>query len=97
MATAIVPSAALGVPWHAWTASRAVALFVGAAAGLRAPTRRRAEPGRRTAPAARGPALLVKGFVTPHGLASLDKSQSWEKIYDNGEARIYRWRGTQPQ
>ncbi len=39
----------------------------------------------------------MKGFVTPHGLASLDKSQSWEKIYDNGEARIYRWRGTQPQ
>lgn len=42
-------------------------------------------------------AAVVKGFVIPDGLASLDKSRSWEKIYDNGEARIYRWRGTQPQ
>ena len=29
----------------------------------------------------------------PDGLVSLDKSRSWEKIYDNGEARIYEWRG----
>ncbi|AFM19656.1 hypothetical protein Mycch_4968 [Mycolicibacterium chubuense NBB4] len=36
---------------------------------------------------------VVRGFVMPDGLASLDKSHSWEKIYDNGEARIYRWRG----
>ncbi|MGH3553064.1 MAG: DUF6541 family protein, partial [Mycobacterium sp.] len=35
----------------------------------------------------------VRGFVTPDGLVSLDKSKSWAKIYDNGEARIYEWRG----
>ncbi len=29
----------------------------------------------------------------PDGLVSLDSSRSWEKIYDNGEDRIYRWRG----
>ncbi len=44
VATAIVPSDALGVPWSARTAALAVSLFVGAAAGLRALTRRRAEP-----------------------------------------------------
>ena len=36
---------------------------------------------------------VVRGFVTPDGLVSLDKSTSWAKIYDNGTARIYRWRG----
>lgn len=36
---------------------------------------------------------VVRGFVTPDGLVSLDKSQSWAKIYDNGGARIYEWRG----
>ena len=40
---------------------------------------------------------VVKDFVMPDGLASLDKSRSWEKIYDNGGARIYQWRGAQPQ
>jgi D-galactosaminyltransferase len=39
---------------------------------------------------------VVKGFVMPDGLVSLDKSRSWTKIYDNGEARIYQWRGPQP-
>jgi hypothetical protein len=41
----------------------------------------------------------VKGFKVPDGLVSLDKSKSWAKIYDNGEARIYEWRGapTTPQ
>jgi D-galactosaminyltransferase len=37
---------------------------------------------------------VVRGFVVPDGLVSLDKSRSWEKIYDNGEARIYEWRGS---
>jgi hypothetical protein len=37
---------------------------------------------------------VVRGFVMPDGLVSLDKSRSWEKIYDNGEARIYEWRGS---
>lgn len=37
---------------------------------------------------------VVLKFATPDGLVSLDKSRSWEKIYDNGEARIYEWRGT---
>jgi hypothetical protein len=37
---------------------------------------------------------VVRGFVMPDGLVSLDRSRSWEKIYDNGEARIYKWRGT---
>lgn len=37
---------------------------------------------------------VVRGFVMPDGLVSLDRSRSWEKIYDNGEARIYEWRGT---
>lgn len=36
---------------------------------------------------------VVRGFVMPDGLVSLDTSRSWEKIYDNGEDRIYRWRG----
>ncbi|MGH3635126.1 MAG: DUF6541 family protein, partial [Mycobacterium sp.] len=35
----------------------------------------------------------VRGFAMPDGLVSLDKSKSWVKIYDNGEARIYEWRG----
>jgi hypothetical protein len=33
----------------------------------------------------------------PDGLVSLDKSASWAKIYDNGGARIYEWRGAGPQ
>ncbi len=37
---------------------------------------------------------VVREFVMPEGLASLDKSRSWAKIYDNGGARIYEWRGT---
>ncbi|BBZ46843.1 DUF6541 family protein [Mycobacterium parmense] len=36
----------------------------------------------------------VRGFATPEGLRSLDKSTSWALIYDNGEARIYEWRGS---
>ena len=36
---------------------------------------------------------VVREFVMPDGLASLDKSRSWTKIYDNGGARIYEWRG----
>jgi hypothetical protein len=39
---------------------------------------------------------VVGGFVMPDGLVSLDRSRSWEKIYDNGEARIYEWRGKTP-
>jgi hypothetical protein len=36
---------------------------------------------------------VIRGFVMPDGLVSLDRSRSWKKIYDNGEARIYEWRG----
>lgn len=36
---------------------------------------------------------VVRGFVMPDGLVSLDKSRSWTKIYDNGGARIYQWQG----
>jgi hypothetical protein len=36
---------------------------------------------------------VVREFVMPDGLSSLDKSRSWEKIFDNGGARIYEWRG----
>ncbi|MGY4708050.1 DUF6541 family protein [Mycolicibacterium sp. CBM1] len=39
---------------------------------------------------------VVRGFVMPDGLVSLDKSKSWAKIYDNGEDRIYEWRGSNP-
>ncbi|HEY5149313.1 MAG TPA: DUF6541 family protein [Mycobacterium sp.] len=39
---------------------------------------------------------VVRGFVVPDGLVSLGKSESWEKIYDNGAARIYEWRGSVP-
>ncbi len=35
----------------------------------------------------------VKGFATPDGLMSLEKSKSWALIYDNGAAKIYEWRG----
>jgi D-galactosaminyltransferase len=35
----------------------------------------------------------VRGFAVPDGLVSLEKSKSWTMIYDNGEARIYEWRG----
>lgn len=37
---------------------------------------------------------VVRGFVMPDGLVSLDKSRSWAKIYDNGGARIYEWQGS---
>ncbi|OBK76898.1 DUF6541 family protein [Mycobacterium sp. 1274761.0] len=37
---------------------------------------------------------VVLKFAMPDGLVSLDKSRSWKKIYDNGEARIYEWRGS---
>ncbi|OMC05099.1 hypothetical protein A5733_20470 [Mycobacterium sp. NS-7484] len=36
---------------------------------------------------------VVRGFVMPDGLVSLERSRSWEKIFDNGEDRIYRWHG----
>jgi len=36
---------------------------------------------------------VVRGFVMPDGLVSLDDSRSWRKIYDNGESRIYEWQG----
>ena len=36
---------------------------------------------------------VVRGFKMPDGLVSLDESKSWAKIYDNGETRIYEWRG----
>ena len=36
---------------------------------------------------------IVRGFVIPDGLASLEKSKSWAMIYDNGVARIFEWRG----
>lgn len=39
---------------------------------------------------------VVRGFVMPDGLVSLEKSRSWKKIYDNGEARIYEWQ-THPE
>ena len=36
---------------------------------------------------------VVRGFVMPDGLKSLDKSKSWKQIYDNGRAQIYEWQG----
>jgi hypothetical protein len=36
----------------------------------------------------------VRGFATPDGLVSLEKSKSWALIYDNGGAKIYEWRGS---
>ncbi|MCV7422535.1 hypothetical protein H7K45_18485 [Mycobacterium yunnanensis] len=36
---------------------------------------------------------VVRGFVMPDGLRSLDKSKSWKQIYDNGRAQIYEWQG----
>ena len=36
---------------------------------------------------------VVREFVMPEGLVSLDTSRSWAKIYDNGKARIFEWRG----
>ncbi|MCV7102706.1 DUF6541 family protein [Mycobacterium palustre] len=38
----------------------------------------------------------VRGFATPDGLISLEKSTSWALIYDNGGAKIYEWRGNAP-
>jgi D-galactosaminyltransferase len=35
----------------------------------------------------------VGKFKVPDGLLSIDQSKSWAKIYDNGEAWIYEWRG----
>jgi hypothetical protein len=35
----------------------------------------------------------VRGFKVPDGLVSIDQSKRWAKIYDNGEAWIYEWRG----
>jgi D-galactosaminyltransferase len=36
---------------------------------------------------------VVLKFAMPDGLVSLDQSKSWAKIYNNGETRIYEWRG----
>ncbi len=36
---------------------------------------------------------VVRGFKMPDGLVSLGDSKSWAKVYDNGQARIYEWRG----
>jgi len=38
-------------------------------------------------------APTVRGFKVPDGLVSIDQSKWWTKIYDNGEAWIYEWRG----
>jgi hypothetical protein len=38
-------------------------------------------------------APTVRGFKVPDGLVSIDQSRWWAKIYDNGEAWIYEWRG----
>jgi hypothetical protein len=38
-------------------------------------------------------APTVRGFKVPNGLVSIDQSKWWAKIYDNGEAWIYEWRG----
>jgi D-galactosaminyltransferase len=38
-------------------------------------------------------APTVRGFKVPDGLVSIDRSKWWAKIYDNGEAWIYEWRG----
>ena len=38
-------------------------------------------------------APTVRGFKVPDGLVSIDHSKWWAKIYDNGEAWIYEWRG----
>jgi D-galactosaminyltransferase len=38
-------------------------------------------------------APTVRGFKVPDGLVSIDQSKSWVKIYDNGGAWIYEWRG----
>src|SRR5271154_668440 len=38
-------------------------------------------------------APTVRGFKVPDGLMSIDHSKWWAKIYDNGEAWIYEWRG----
>jgi hypothetical protein len=38
-------------------------------------------------------APTVRGFRVPDGLVSIDHSKWWAKIYDNGEAWIYEWRG----
>jgi hypothetical protein len=35
----------------------------------------------------------VRGFAEPEGIRSLEKSESWAKIYDNGGAQIWEWRG----
>ena len=39
---------------------------------------------------------VVQQFHMPDGLVSLDTSRSWERIYNNGHARIYQWRGGAP-
>jgi D-galactosaminyltransferase len=41
-------------------------------------------------------APTVRGFKVPDGLVSIDQSKWWAKIYDNGEAWIYEWRGVPP-
>jgi hypothetical protein len=41
-------------------------------------------------------APTVRGFKVPDGLVSIDQSKWWAKIYDNGEAWIYEWRGAAP-
>jgi D-galactosaminyltransferase len=36
----------------------------------------------------------VRGFKEPEGIRSLEKSKSWAKIYDNGGAQVWEWRGS---
>jgi D-galactosaminyltransferase len=36
----------------------------------------------------------VRGFAEPEGIRSLEKSESWAEIYNNGGAQIWEWRGT---
>ncbi|HTQ19257.1 DUF6541 family protein [Mycobacterium sp.] len=36
----------------------------------------------------------VRGFSEPEGIRSLEKSPAWAKIYDNGGAQIWEWRGS---
>jgi len=82
----IVPLDALGVRWNAGSAAGCLA----AVAALMAAAVARALNIKHVVISS----PVVQGFVLPDGLGSLDKSTSWAKIYDNGGARIYQWRGS---
>ena len=90
VALAIVPYGALGVPWNAWTALFALAIFVGVALCLRIVLDRVRDVDAEARAVGRGPALVVAAGVLLGalliGLAALRGMPNWQSIPSNWDA-----------